>query len=259
MKSTILFVLLLITLTVTEASAQELIANIGQDNAGSQIQDLQSNDDWAVFSANDGVNGERLYVIAEPGATPMPFAAGLGDRDVTISRLFLVGDKVYYSAREPASAGAGATESAYAADLPSGTPTLIIRNGTANFGAQSFTAAVGAGDKAILFFAVGGSAIWESDGTEAGTRYVTTTNGNAANAIAYGDAAIWTGAGQLYRTDGTEAGTLSLRRFGSSFTDASEPIVANDRVYVVGRDTDGALTLFTSDGTVSGTFPRAAG
>lgn len=102
---------------------------------------------------------------------------------------------------------------------------------------------------------------WFSDGTPRGTRLLKDINpgslGSFPNSFrAAGAHVFFLSRGQLWVTDGTEAGTSMLKEFPGA--DVTLEATAGGRVVLIAHDREGverSRILWTSDGTISGTFP----
>lgn len=108
----------------------------------------------------------------------------------------------------------------------------------------------------LLFAAIdgsGGSGLWKSNGTEAGTALIADVEVNSPFTVV-GGAAYFAGhsasGGGLFRTDGTAAGTYSISV--GKVSDAFSLTNVNGTLYFMARDPVGR-GLWKSDGTAAGT------
>lgn len=109
----------------------------------------------------------------------------------------------------------------------------------------------------------GGLWLWVSDGTAAGTRFVTSAvQGGSSPGAATNDRYFFVGFEEgrdaLMVSDGTEQGTTQLGAWGPHPSMGPRLLVAGAaRVYFVIMESDARTRLWQSDGTETGTFPIA--
>jgi len=102
----------------------------------------------------------------------------------------------------------------------------------------------------------GGSQLWITDGSSAGThivKYIPTLSYNYYHILyltAFNNKVFFTCSSRLWSTDGTAAGT---QPFGEVFTGSSNMIVYNNKLYFVGHDAAHGYELWSTDGTDANT------
>lgn len=105
-------------------------------------------------------------------------------------------------------------------------------------------------------------ALWESDGTEAGTRMVRTFDkpplDDVQQLVLAGDRLFFVlgscpGAQELWATDGTTSGTRFLSDFASDCSLAPQLAAFDDRLYFAGSDAQHGVELWRSNGSRDGT------
>lgn len=96
-RSTLLLVLLALILFPRYFSAQQLVANLSQGNAGSDPVLLQSNDNFTLFLANDGT-GEDAYYLPAAASEPARVSDLLNGQTLGwVNHPVLIGNRVYYA------------------------------------------------------------------------------------------------------------------------------------------------------------------
>lgn len=99
--------------------------------------------------------------------------------------------------------------------------------------------------------------LWRTDGTNEGTRIVTTFTQRPTNFIATADKLLFTQNLLLWSTDGTAANTVSLGAPGASLScvsgTGSLPVVVDNQLFWYSRRNNGTASLWKSNGTVAGT------
>jgi ELWxxDGT repeat protein len=115
----------------------------------------------------------------------------------------------------------------------------------------------------LFFTALGGlegSGLWTSDGTEAGTQFVSDRTPvrelTAHLGTLFFSANDASGGQELWKSDGTIAGTSQVKDIlpGSGSSDPREIVSAGGLVFFVADDGSSGAELWRSDGTAAGTF-----
>ena len=255
-------------------------------NYSSFTYNLTVSNDRLYFTANDGVNGEELWVSdGTTGGTtlvkdinPGSNADGIGYSSFPYD-LTAFGDRLYFAAED----GENGKE-LWVSDGTTGGTTLVkdINPEVNDFGEAygSFPGNLTVLNDRLYFTAnddENGRELWVSDGTTGGTTLVKDINPEVGN---YGDAYGSTPGNltvfndrlyftandgvngrELWVSDGTSEGTQLLKdiRPGASaygFAYNSFPgnlTVLNDRLYFTANDGENGDELWISDGTSSGT------
>ena len=231
---------------------------------GSSPDNLTEFKDRLYFNANDGENGNELWVSDGTTEGTQPF------KDITIGSGVEFNDLLYFSARD----GENGTELWVSDGTTEGT-TLVkdIRPGSNS----SFPFNLTVFNDLLYFSANDGEndiELWVSDGTTEGTRLLKDIDSEAGspygsyprdltvfNDLLYFRANDGETGPELWVTDGTTEGTSLVKNIkpevGSVFRSGSFPrglTVFNDRLYFSAAD-DGetGTELWVSDGTTEGT------
>jgi ELWxxDGT repeat protein len=213
------------------------------------VDDLIVAGDFVFFRGHTTSYELKLWRSDGTEAGTIPVA------DVSPGIMVAVGDQLVFSANEREvwkSDGSG-----------SGTHRIWPRQANA-VESEAYVAALwSVGDHAYFIAPDGqlGAALWATDATEDGTRFVTQVGAEypygftrAGDTVFFSSASRSTTA--LWRTNGTEAGTLKLRDFPqpspAAFSAALELVALNEGV-LFGAVDDHGLELWRSDGTAEGT------
>lgn len=215
------------------------------------------------FNANDGVNGDELWVTSGTSTnTLMLKDINTGTSSSTPRNFFIFNNNLYFSALTSAGTELWKTDG-----TESG--TVMVKNinqktTSASSSPRFFTIY----NNQLYFKAedgVTGSQIWKTDGTDAGTVRVSNNNPGNANGLSVqdlmsaGSYMYFTGNNgsgdlELYRSDGTEAGTVLVKDINP--TGSSRPsifIYFKGKVFFKANDGSTGEELWTSDGTDAGT------
>ncbi|MFO0900713.1 MAG: ELWxxDGT repeat protein, partial [Pirellulales bacterium] len=190
-----------------------------------------------LFSANDGTHGLELWATdGTPEGTGMLADVIMATADSAPRDFVQFAGAAYFGAYDNAGWGLFRHDPDVA-----GGATLVKRVGNIDrlrvFGKQ------------LLF--VSGSALWTSDGTEAGTALLKDTGQwISSNLLPVGEDLYFGTQGALWKSDGTAAGTQTVR---SGFDSPLELTVAGGTVFFTASDGQGGRELWVSDGTSAGT------
>ncbi len=215
------------------------------------------------FSANDGTNGEALWISdgTDAGTTLVKdIRTGGNGAPANITRLLEVGNSVFFRANDDTSG----KEPWFSDGTESGTNRILdinpgagssIPNNYINFnGTVYFLATDG----------TNGAELWTSDGTPSGTSMVSDINpsGNSNpqnlvefNAQVYFAATNGTNGFELWRSDGTDAGTTQVLDINSGANSSFPKFLTdvNGTLFFQADDGTNGIELWTSDGTGAGT------
>jgi ELWxxDGT repeat protein len=232
------------------------LTGFGRDEGSSFLRELVTAGNQVYFTACDEREARRVWrsdgTAAGTGAIAgSPVLSCFGDR----ATLALAGGKVFYFAEE---------------FFPSRGRRLwrILDDGQilplTDAALDSFSPAVAF--KGQLFFAVGRSEIWKSDGTVQGTSRAIEMSGDVRT-VAYltgVGSELWfitektAGSPGLWRTDGTQAGTRHVTDLrGSSFFERDPELtrLGASVYFLAPGPSSAAFQLWKTDGTTAGTVP----
>ncbi len=238
--------------------------NIGQNssNAIGALKGIELGSKF-IFSANDGVNGQELWITDGSTAnTVLLKDVNAGPVNSNPDNFFNFNNKTYFVATT-------ATEGSelWVTDGTAAGTTIVkdINVGVANAG---FTKIFQTSN--IFYFLANnntnGFELWKSDGTTAGTVMVKDINPGFGNCnIAnwtdsglgyyYFTATDGTNGGELWRSDGTSANTYMIKDIfsGTASSSASFHTMLNGKLILTADDGINGAELWKSDGTAAGT------
>lgn len=174
-----------------------------------------------------------------------------GSADGSPAGFFPLGDKLLFFARdgvtgmEPWVSDGGAAGTFLVRDVWPGA------NGSFNTGCPTCDAV---SNGSVVFFSAsdgtGGSELWRTDGTSAGTTKVY-AGVSASRLGMVGSKVFFTGNGQLYASDGTPGGTGIVS--STTYSSGNELLGVGGIAYYSGADAFSGTELWRSDGTPGGT------
>lgn len=215
------------------------------------------------FNANDGVNGDELWVSDGTSTnTLMLKDINTGSSSSSPKNFFVFNNYLYFTALTAVGTELWRTDGTLAG-------TALVKNINQKTAFASSNPRFFTIFNNQLFFkaedGISGSQIWKTDGTDAGT--VKVSNGNPGNAnglsiqnlIASNNLMYFTGNNgsgdlELYKSDGTETGTVLLKNInptGSSYP--SIFTIYKNKAYFKANDGTNGEELWSSDGTDAGT------
>ena len=219
-----------------------------------------------LFDADDGVNGLELWRSdGTEAGTFMLSDCNPGPASSTPLDMTPLDGFVLFQ-----TSGANNVITLWRTDGTAAGTTPVADIDTSGYGSTSATAVL---NGAMLFSGrdtAHGLELWRSDGTASGTTLVKDINPGPASSISYGQfstAASYivfaandglTGQ-ELWRTDGTAAGTTLVKNISPDTSNSSYPIWLSDLngALLFGASDGTQFSLWTSDGTESGTVPLA--
>jgi ELWxxDGT repeat protein len=215
------------------------------------------------FSANDGINGNELWVTDGTEAGTVLFKNINPGGDSSPNGFTIMNGVIYFSAND----GVNGDELWKTDGTASG--TQLVRN-INPAGANAYPSYLVANGTMLFFFAnngTNGRELWKTDGTANGTRMVKEINPTGQvgdfpspvllNGKLYFAAKEAEGNIEFWVSDGTEVGTKRVKEInptGSAFAGFPAEIqVCNGLVYFVADDGVHGQELWKSDGTSAGT------
>lgn len=215
------------------------------------------------FNANDGVNGDELWVSAgTTNTTLMLKDINTGSSSSTPRNFFIFNNQLFFTALTSVGTELWKTDGTEAG-------TVLVKNINTKTASASSNPRFFTLYNYQLFFkaedGTTGSQIWKTNGTDTGTKRV--SNGNPGNAnglsvqdlMSAGSYMYFTGNNgsgdlELYRSDGTETGTVLVKDINPS--GSSRPSIFKyfkGKVFFKANDGSHGEELWMSDGSESGT------
>lgn len=217
------------------------------------------------FPADDGTHGDELWSDnAATGTTQLVDDINPGAAGSDPTQLTTWNNQVYFAANDGTSPltsqlwTAGGTVSG-AAKAWSGSPGLT--GDSADSASTRTSVVVGSELLLPLNDGVRGTALWETNGTAAGTQYLAQVDPIGMTLFDGEAYFLGTSAGGtvgLWKSNGTAAGTTEVEDLssasgvGGAYADQG-PIVSGNNIYFTTSDGDGGDDLWVSNGTASGT------
>ena len=220
--------------------------------------------DKVLFSADDGVHGRELWVI-ENGTTSMVKDINPGPYYGNPSDFVELNGQVYFKAKtsddgiELWKTDGTASGTTLVKDIYTGSSSGLQNSNSANIVVLN---------NKLYFFAtneITGSEIWESDGTETGTKLLKDINSGANNSMRSGELIVFknklyfnatdsSNDFELWTSDGTEAGTNLFYEANSSSSGSPDSFIEFKDGLHFRANTSSGSKMFRTDGTNTSTI-----
>ncbi len=263
-----------ITAPVEDAFVVELVKDIYPGSSGANASEFVAFGDKVLFRANDGVNGQELWVTdgtAEGTTLVKDIYPGTNNNSGYPQHLTVFGDQVIFSANDAVNGNEVWTTDGTAEG------TTILKDIIPGTGSSYPSEFVASGDKVLFraYDAVNGYELWTTDGTTSGTTLVKDIYPGAGGSyvsqmVTFGDKILFNARDdvsgtELWITDGTAEGTTLVKDIypgtGSSYyydeifemEGMSRLAVVGDKALFQANDGVNGQELWITDGTDEGT------